>query len=101
MFFFSDNVGAVRAPAILFSRIVNEGNYVIWQRALVDPKAEGVQYLLASAGDPIDKAIKTTMAPDLCLQPVNPLAINDPGEPKTFLYQLGNRTKQQGCASAQ
>ena len=93
LMYLSDHVGAVQAAGIPFKNIVNEGNYLHWTWALAAPETQGVQYVLAASGDPVEKAMQGV---DVCLYPVS-ASINDPGEPQTVLYRVGNRKKQQGC----
>ena len=53
----SNDVGAVQQAAIPLRRIVNEGDYLTWQRALQDP-AHGASIVVAVDGDPVAQAIQ-------------------------------------------
>jgi hypothetical protein len=49
--------GAVQQAGIPFRRVVNEGNYKIWQGALESP-AQAAEYIIATEGDPVAEAVK-------------------------------------------
>jgi hypothetical protein len=49
--------GAVQEAGIPFHRVVSEGNYRIWQRALEAP-AQAADYVIATEGDPVAEAVK-------------------------------------------
>jgi hypothetical protein len=53
----SSDVGAVQQAGIPLHRIVNEGDYLTWQRALEDP-ARGALAVVAVDGDPVSQAIQ-------------------------------------------
>ncbi len=53
----SSDVGAVQQAAIPLRRIVNEGDYLTWQRALQDP-ARSVSTVIAFDGDEVSQAIQ-------------------------------------------
>jgi hypothetical protein len=53
----SSDVGAVQQAGIPLRRIVNEGDYLTWQRALEDP-AQGVVMVVALDGDPVSQAVQ-------------------------------------------
>jgi Dolichyl-phosphate-mannose-protein mannosyltransferase len=52
----SSDVGAVQQAGIPLHRIVNEGDYLTWQRALEDP-ARGAFAVVARDGDPVAQAV--------------------------------------------
>jgi hypothetical protein len=49
--------GALQQAGIPFRRVVNEGNYKIWQRALESP-AQTADYVVATEGDPVARAVE-------------------------------------------
>jgi hypothetical protein len=53
----SSDVGAVQQAGIPLHRIVNEGDYLTWQRALQDP-ARNVLAVVAIDGDPVSQAVQ-------------------------------------------
>jgi hypothetical protein len=53
----SSDVGAVQQAGIPFHRIVNEGDYLTWQRALEDP-ARSVFAVVAVEGDSVAEAVQ-------------------------------------------
>jgi hypothetical protein len=53
----SSDVGAVQQAGIPLRRIVNEGDYLTWQRALEDP-ARGAAMVVALDGDPVSQAVQ-------------------------------------------
>jgi hypothetical protein len=53
----SSDVGAVQQAGIPLHRIVNEGDYLTWQRALEDP-ARGALAVVAVDGDPVAQAVQ-------------------------------------------
>jgi hypothetical protein len=53
----ANDVGAVQQAAIPLRRIVNEGDYLMWQRALKDP-ARAASTVVALDGDAVSQAIQ-------------------------------------------
>jgi hypothetical protein len=53
----SSDVGAVQQAGIPLRRVVNEGDYLTWQRALEDP-ARGAAMVVALDGDPVSQAVQ-------------------------------------------
>ena len=53
----SSDVGAVQQAGIPLHRVVNEGDYLTWQRALEDP-ARGAFAVVARDGDPVAQAVE-------------------------------------------
>jgi len=53
----SSDVGAVQQAGIPLRRVVNEGDYLTWQRALEDP-AQGASMVVALDGDPVSQAVQ-------------------------------------------
>jgi hypothetical protein len=49
--------GALQQAGVPFRRVVNEGNYKIWQHAL-DTPAQSADYVIATEGDPVDQAVR-------------------------------------------
>jgi hypothetical protein len=53
----SSDVGAVQQAGIPLRRVLNEGDYLTWQRALEDP-ARGAAMVVALDGDPVSQAVQ-------------------------------------------
>jgi len=53
----SDHVGALQQAGIPLKQTLSEDDYDSWQAALADP-AKQADYVVAIAGDPVDKAVK-------------------------------------------
>ena len=53
----SSDVGAVQQAGIPLRRIVNEGDYLTWQRALKDP-SRGASMVVAVEGDAVSLAVQ-------------------------------------------
>jgi hypothetical protein len=53
----SNDVGAVQQAGIPLRRIVNEGDYLTWQRALKDP-SRGASMVVAVDGDAVSQAVQ-------------------------------------------
>jgi hypothetical protein len=83
----SSDVGAVQQAGIPLHRIVNEGDYLTWQRALEDP-ARGAFAVVAVDGDPVAQAIQRHPQG---LQLMN--VVCSSGQPCARIYrsQLSNR----------
>jgi hypothetical protein len=77
----SSDVGAVQQAGIPLRRIVNEGDYLTWQRALEDP-ARGASTVIALDGDTVSQAIQRQPAG---LQLVN--VICSSGQPCARIYR--------------
>jgi len=77
----SSDVGAVQQAAIPLHRIVNEGDYLTWQRALEDP-ARSVSTVVAFDGDVVSQAVQRHPAG---LQMTN--VICSTGEPCARIYR--------------
>jgi hypothetical protein len=77
----SGDVGAVQQAAIPLHRIVNEGDYLTWQRALEDP-ARSVSTVIAFDGDVVSQAVQRHPAG---LQMIN--VICSTGEPCARIYR--------------
>jgi hypothetical protein len=77
----SGDVGAVQQAGIPLRRIVNEGDYLTWQRALQDP-ARGASTVVAFDGDVVAQAV--LRHPD-GLQLVN--VICSTGQPCAHIYR--------------
>jgi hypothetical protein len=54
----SSHVGAVQQAGIPLRRIVNEGDYLVWQGALQDP-ARAASTVVAFEGDPVSQAVQS------------------------------------------
>jgi hypothetical protein len=54
----SSHVGAVQQAGIPLRRIVNEGDYLVWQGALQDP-ARAASTVVAFDGDPVSQAVQS------------------------------------------
>jgi hypothetical protein len=76
-----DHSGAVQRAGIPFRNTINEGNYRMWQSALLNP-AYAADYLIAAKGDPVAKAIEINSSG---LQAI--AEINSPGQPPTVVYR--------------
>jgi hypothetical protein len=48
--------GALQQSGIPFRRVINEGNYKIWQNALLSP-AQAADFVIATEGDPVAQAV--------------------------------------------
>ena len=76
-----DHSGAIQSAGIAFRNTINEGNYRMWQSALMDP-AYAADYIIAAKGDPVAKAIGVNPHG---LQPI--AEIDSPGQPPTVVYR--------------
>jgi hypothetical protein len=76
-----DHSGAIQRAGIPFRDTINEGNYRMWQSALMNP-AYAADYIIAAKGDPVASAI---LANSAGLQPI--AAIDSPGQPLTVVYR--------------
>jgi len=57
LMFHSDHVGALQEAGIPLKQTLSEDDYDTWKAALADP-AKMADYVVAIAGDPVDKAVK-------------------------------------------
>jgi hypothetical protein len=57
LMFHSDHVGALQEAGIPLKQTLSEDDYDSWKAALADP-AKMADYVVAIAGDPVDKAVK-------------------------------------------
>jgi hypothetical protein len=76
-----DHSGAIQRAGIPFRYTINEGNYRIWQSALLNP-AYAADYVVAAEGDPVAAAVREKPAG---LEPV--AQIESPGQPPTVVYR--------------
>jgi hypothetical protein len=76
-----DHSGAVQRAGIPFRNTINEGNYRMWQSALMNP-AYAADYVIAAKGDPIATAITTNSTG---LEAI--AEIDSPGQPPTVVYR--------------
>jgi hypothetical protein len=76
-----DHSGAVQRAGIPFRNTINEGNYRMWQSALMNP-AYAADYVIAAKGDPVATAIGANSAG---LEAV--AEIDSPGQPPTVVYR--------------
>ncbi len=53
----SDHIGAIERAGIPLRQTVNEGDYVEWPPAMLDP-SRAAAYVIAVQGDPVDAAVK-------------------------------------------
>ncbi len=83
LMFTGAHVGALQRAGIPLRRTINEGNYRLWPTALLAPSRAGVDFVVASEGDPVAAAI--TRYPD-GLQPV--AVLESEGQPRTLVYRV-------------
>jgi hypothetical protein len=88
LMFTGSNSGAIQMSGIHFRRVVNEGNWRIWQRAL-DAPATSAEYVVASDGDPVHAAVERNPSG---LQTLT--VLQSPGRPRTVIYKgIGSAEK--------
>jgi hypothetical protein len=82
----SSHVGALEEAAIPLRRTINEGNYMIWEAALANPR-QWADYVVAMRDDPVWVSAQEH------LDELVPLArIVTPGQPETVIYQVKEKT---------
>ena len=81
LMFTGSNVGALQAAGIPLKRVVNEGNYLLWDAALADP-SHTADFVIAVAGDAV--AQSAAQHPE----GLSVLArIQTPGKPPAVIYR--------------
>lgn len=80
------HVGALEEAAIPLRRTINEGNYMLWQGALANPRSS-VDYVIAMRDDPV------WLSAQQHLDELTPVArIVTPGQPEAIVYQAKSDT---------
>ena len=80
LMYIGEHGGALERACIPLTRTINEGNWGLWQKALLSP-GHHADYLVAGAGDPVSAAI-TPLSPTLEKQHV----LHTPGEGDVTIY---------------
>jgi hypothetical protein len=81
LMFCGNHVGALQMARVQLRRVVNEGNYRLWDAALAQPNASA-DFLIAMDGDPVDAAVRSHPAG------LTPIArVDTPGQPRATLYR--------------
>jgi hypothetical protein len=81
LMFTGDHIGALQRAGIPLARVINEGNYGSWQRALAQP-AGAADYIVAAEGDAVAEAVRRR--PE-ALEEVTRIVL--PGQPRTAIYR--------------
>lgn len=86
MMFSGDHGGALQQAAIPFHRVLNEGNFRLWEQGLASP-ADSADFIIAIEGDPVAAAV---VAHPAGLGPI--AVIHSRGQPAVTIYRSHIRT---------